>query len=160
MVAVIGGVRARGASGVVSVHALVSTAAHAIAQHDLLVSISRLRRRGEGPCRVAAKSEPERGQGLYSPRLWYAHRSGSEPARSGVACRPSPGVAALRRSWSPTSIPYRSKRACHPERRRREGPAFPQMRRTSDAKDLSFVRADHLRGPWCAQLVRRQIAYV
>src|SRR5256885_16516877 len=81
MVAVIGGVRARGASGVVSVHALVSTAAHAIAQHDLLVSISRLRRRGEGPCRVAAKSEPERGQGLYSPRLWYAHRSGSEPAQ-------------------------------------------------------------------------------
>src|SRR6266480_5290679 len=26
--------------------------------------------------------------------------------------------------------PARSERACHPERRRREGPAFPQMRRT------------------------------
>src|SRR6266699_5645784 len=26
--------------------------------------------------------------------------------------------------------PPRSERACHPERRRREGPAFPQMRRT------------------------------
>ncbi len=41
--------------------------------------------------------------------------------------------------------PPRSERACHPERRRREGPAFPQMRRTclregpafpQDAKDL------------------------
>src|SRR5204863_2719469 len=50
----------------------------------------------------------------------------------------------------------RRERACHPERRRREGPAFRE-RRTSDAKDLSFVRADRkqvLRSRACRALAQ------
>src|SRR5438093_1914532 len=86
MLAVMDRVRlGRRASGVVSVHALVSTAAHAIAETDLTIGIDGSDAEWRpgcpsldaGQCRLAARSEPEsrKGDTALGCRMRTAGRS-------------------------------------------------------------------------------------
>src|SRR5207247_5228408 len=75
-------------------------AAHAIAQTDLAIGIWRLRRRVEGPCRLAARSEPERRKSATALGCGMSTAAVGNDSAAAFASRPNPSVAASQRSWS------------------------------------------------------------
>src|SRR5437773_478304 len=75
-------------------------AAHAIAQTDLAIGIWRLRRRVEGPCRLAASSEPERRKSATALGCGMSTAAVGNDSAAAFASRPNPSVAASQRSWS------------------------------------------------------------
>src|SRR5207247_11319874 len=75
-------------------------AAHAIAQADLAIGIWRLRRRVEGPCRLAARSEPERRKSATALGCGMSTAAVGNDSAAAFASRPNPSVAASQRSWS------------------------------------------------------------
>src|SRR5438034_11004734 len=74
--------------------------AHAIAQTDLAIGIWRLRRRVEGPCRLAARSEPERRKSATALGCGMSTAAVGNDSAAAFASRPNPSVAASQRSWS------------------------------------------------------------
>src|SRR5205807_9961642 len=79
----------------------------------------------------------------------------ARPARSLRMTTPRGSGEKKEREGGFSLSPSRSERACHPERRRREGPAFPQARRTHP---FSAASADDLRCGVSEQQVLRSRA--